>query len=343
MAQYDLVHQFKEQGFHDVTIASGTTNALYVGGFLCADSSTPSNFTIFAFHKEELNSDNCKHDYFICHLIQVEGHKKFLEEIKALLKQSVHVPFDFNQLGTQIQLFGAALTIFFDKDSVCTLNLNQLLTMIGRNKKSFQDQIALDEYFTAEFLFAIDKEVQRCLRSCKTAHSSRTQVNDRILQFEGLIDTVLNGTFHMNLPPSFAKVTGLAATLLASTENKQANGKNKDGSKDGKGQQKQKVMTEMETSSRTLRSPSSSNLPLGNRKKTTLQQSYHTIDLHGRTKFGCAQELKRRLLQRLHKSGQPHDKRQHPQQKTSRISHLPLQVPQGDSQEEIILTAWARD
>jgi hypothetical protein len=124
---------------------------------------------------------------------------------------------------------------FFGEDSVCTLNLNQLLTMIGRNKKSFQDQIALDNIFAAKFLFAIDKQVQHWLRLCKTAHNSCTQVNDRILQFEDLIDTVLNGTFRMNLPPSFSKVSGLAATLLASTENKQANGKNKGGSKDRKG------------------------------------------------------------------------------------------------------------
>jgi hypothetical protein len=86
MAQYNLVHQFKEQGFHDVTFALGTTNALYLGGLLYADSSTPSNFTIFAFHKQEPNSDNRQHDYLICHLIQLYGQKKSLDEIKASLK-----------------------------------------------------------------------------------------------------------------------------------------------------------------------------------------------------------------------------------------------------------------
>jgi hypothetical protein len=212
MAQYDLVHQFKEQGFHDITFTLGTTNALYVGGFLYAEPSTPSNFTIFAFHKQEPNLDNCQHDYIICHLIQVEGQKKSLDEIKASLKQLVHVPSNFNELGTQIQLFGAALTIFFGEDSACTSNLNQLLTMIGRNKKRFRDQITLEFFFATKFFFAINKRVQRWLRSCKTAHNSRTQVNDRILQFKDLIDTVLNGTFHMNLPPSFAKVSGQAVT-----------------------------------------------------------------------------------------------------------------------------------
>jgi hypothetical protein len=160
MAQYDLVHQFKEQGFHDVTFASGTTKALYMGGFPYADSSTPSNFMIFAFHEQEPNLDNRKHDYLNCHLIQVEGQKKSLEAVKALLKQSIHLPSNFNGLGTQIQLFGAASTVFFGKDIVCTSSLNQLLTMIGRNKKSFRDQIALDEFFAAKLLFAIDKRVQ---------------------------------------------------------------------------------------------------------------------------------------------------------------------------------------
>ncbi len=170
----------------------------------------------------------------------------------------VHVPSNFNGLGTQIQLFGAASTIFFGEDSVCTLNLNQLLTMIGRNKKSFRDQIALDEFFAAKFLFAFDKQVQCWLRSCESTHNSHTQVNDRILQFEDLIDTVLNRTFHLNLPPSFAKVSGQAATLSAPTENKQADGKNKGGSGDGKDKRNKKVMMEIENLPRTQRSPLSS-------------------------------------------------------------------------------------
>jgi hypothetical protein len=49
MAQYNLVHQFKEQGFHNTTFTSGTTNALYVGGILYANSSTLSNFRILIF------------------------------------------------------------------------------------------------------------------------------------------------------------------------------------------------------------------------------------------------------------------------------------------------------
>ena len=87
MAQYDLVHQFKDLRALDVTFAPGTTNALYIGQFLWSDSSTPSNFTIFAFHKQEPHTDSHQEDYMVCHLIQEEGQKKAVNEIKASLKQ----------------------------------------------------------------------------------------------------------------------------------------------------------------------------------------------------------------------------------------------------------------
>jgi hypothetical protein len=88
LAQYKLIHQFKEGGFPDATFASGTTQALFLGEFLCADSSIPSNFTVFAFHEQDPNHANQETGFLICHLIQKQGQKKFLDEIKASLKQS---------------------------------------------------------------------------------------------------------------------------------------------------------------------------------------------------------------------------------------------------------------
>jgi hypothetical protein len=69
MAQYNLVHQFKDLKAPDVTFPSGTTNALYIGQFLWADSSTPSNFTIFAFREQEPNTNNHQEDFLVCHLL----------------------------------------------------------------------------------------------------------------------------------------------------------------------------------------------------------------------------------------------------------------------------------
>jgi hypothetical protein len=62
LAQYMLIHQFKESGLPDVTFASGTTQALYLGDFLYDNLSSPSNFTVYTFHEQESNSLNQQTD-----------------------------------------------------------------------------------------------------------------------------------------------------------------------------------------------------------------------------------------------------------------------------------------
>ncbi len=82
MAQYILVHQFKEKGFPGIAFTSGTKQALYVGELQISDLSTLINFTIFAFYEQEPNLDDRKKDHLICHLLQVEEQKKLLDKIK---------------------------------------------------------------------------------------------------------------------------------------------------------------------------------------------------------------------------------------------------------------------
>ncbi len=147
LAQYELIYQFKESGFPDVTFALGMTQALYLGDFLYTKLSSPSNFTVFAFHEQEPNSLNQQTDYLICHLIKEQGQKKSKDDIKASLKQTVHVPKDFVGLRTQLQLFATASSIFFGSKSFCIEKLNQLPLLGRRNKNPFHIQIALNEYF----------------------------------------------------------------------------------------------------------------------------------------------------------------------------------------------------
>ncbi len=68
MAQYELIHQFKELGFPNISFAQGTVQALYIGDFLYSDSSTPSNFTVFAFHEVEPLSNSRQKDYLVSQL-----------------------------------------------------------------------------------------------------------------------------------------------------------------------------------------------------------------------------------------------------------------------------------
>ncbi len=75
--------------------------------------------------------------------------------------------------------------------------------MLSRNKNSFRDQIALDNFFLAKVLFAVDKRIQNWLKMCELAHILRSQVNDKVLDFEDLVDNVLNRTFNLKLPTTF--------------------------------------------------------------------------------------------------------------------------------------------
>ncbi len=58
MAQFELFHQFKALKIEDLGFAAGTVQALYLGEFLYADSSTPSNFTVFCFLRARTKCNN---------------------------------------------------------------------------------------------------------------------------------------------------------------------------------------------------------------------------------------------------------------------------------------------
>jgi hypothetical protein len=215
LAQFELTHQFKALKIEDVGFAAGTVQALYLGEFLYANSSTPSNFTVFAFFEQEPNARSQKEDYLVCHLIQEQGQKKSLDKIKASLKQTVHVPKDFDGMGNQLNLFAAASSIFFGKESILTASLDQLILLIGQNKKDLRDQIAIDEFFAAKFLLAVDRRVQRWLRMCENCTLTRTSINDNVINFGDFLEHVLNGSFTMNLPPSFKVMHGGSPNVIA--------------------------------------------------------------------------------------------------------------------------------
>jgi len=158
MAQFKLIHQFASYRLDDVDFTAGTVQALCIGEFLYSDSSTPSNCTVFAFYEQAPNSGKQQMDYLICHLIQEQGQKKSLDEIKVSLKQTVHLPKDFDGLGSQLVLFATASAIFSGKESVCTDKLNQIVLLVGQNKKALRNKIALDEFFPSTFLFCDGKE-----------------------------------------------------------------------------------------------------------------------------------------------------------------------------------------
>jgi len=137
------------------------------------------------FNEQEQLSDSQQNDCLICQLVQTQGQKKSLDEIKASLKQTVHVPTDFNNTGTQLQLFAAACEIFFGDKNVCSTSMRELLITIGRNKKTFRDDVTLDNLFVAKIMLAIDRRLQYYFGMCEHLTVSTSLVNNRVLQPNG--------------------------------------------------------------------------------------------------------------------------------------------------------------
>ncbi len=199
-AEQELSHQFETLKMTDVTFAPGTIQSLFLGEFTYGNSSLPSNSTVFAFYEQPPLSGVKQTNYLTCHLIHEHGIKQSIDEIKASLKQEVIVPKDFNELGTQLQYFVGAVEIFFGAESRLQIELNKLLHFVGKHKKHFCDVTALDEWFPARFLFAIDRRVQLVLANCKPKDNPY-YVNDRYLDFTDITESILFGNFWMPLPP----------------------------------------------------------------------------------------------------------------------------------------------
>jgi hypothetical protein len=108
--------------------------------------------------------------------------------------------------------------IFFSKESICATSLRQLLIVVGCNKKAFQEHIALDNFFIAKFLFAIDCRFQYWLSMCKLATVSCSQVDDRVLHFDLVINDILNSQFSKILPATFKKVNSNPNIVVTSKE-----------------------------------------------------------------------------------------------------------------------------
>jgi hypothetical protein len=106
-------------------------------------------------------------NYLICHLIHEVGIKQSPDKIISSLMQDVIVTKDYTSSGMQLQYFVGAVEIFFGSESIAAFEMRILLLQMGHHKKQFRDMIALNKWFAACFLFAINKHFQCLLNKCK--------------------------------------------------------------------------------------------------------------------------------------------------------------------------------
>ena len=215
IAEQELNLQFKNLGLQDAAFSPGLTQALYSGKFAWADKSTPSNFSPFSFFEvEPLAFAEQQNRHLILHLVETQGKGKTLDEIKASNKQEVKAPTTYLEMVHQLSFFAGACSIFFGEHSIPCQAITALVALVERNRHILKAREA-DKKFMSQFLFAVDTRFQLWLDECMTL-PCRAQVDDSMLNFSQLVESIRFGTFFIQLPSTF-----IAAS---NTESKSGNG-----------------------------------------------------------------------------------------------------------------------
>ena len=202
MADRELQSQMRTLGHEDAGFAHGLAASLYNGDIVWSSANSPSNlspFTVFELDPlSSAQSDRCVQ----LHLLSKNTEGKSLEEIKASQKQEVKVPETYEELVQSFVFYAGLTTILFGNKSALVNGIKTLIFCIRRDKITFKTRIAGDKEFATKFIFAVEIRIQRWLRACMT-YADRSMIDDRLVNFDPVIESVLNSTLNIVLPPNF--------------------------------------------------------------------------------------------------------------------------------------------
>ena len=219
-AEQELTLQFSNMGMQDAHFAPGFVSALYSGKFMWSTNFSPNNFSPFMiFEGKPLLAPEQNQHRLILHLEDTTG--KTSEDITTGGKLTVKAPTEFHKMLQQLKFFRGACVIFFGKSSIAASSLQALIDIVDKNKHIFKSQ-EINIEFMSKFLFSIDKRFQLWLESCMTL-STRTEVDDGILNFLPLVDSVRYATFELRLPLTFT-IKEQERAQGVKTNNKRPNG-----------------------------------------------------------------------------------------------------------------------
>jgi len=204
LADQELSLQFQNMGMPDVGFAHGVVQALYGGNFTYHSACSPNNFSAFCFYEQDPLSNEQSNRHIILHLVARDGQGKTLDEIKASTRQVVKAPTNFNDLDQQLKYFTGLSQVFFGKDSAGTAGLRDLVRKVSHYRPTLKAKCAMDKSFATQVVYAVDTKMQRWLGECKIARD-RSEVNDDIVDFNIIVNDILDNRFSVPLPLAFKK------------------------------------------------------------------------------------------------------------------------------------------
>ena len=117
-------------------------------------------------------------------------------------KKPIKIPTNIEELMIIVKGFGGLATILFGKNSSLPSSLIQLARDLSTNKIILKGKIMNDPTLIAKILYTVDNRTQLWASYLRRAED-REYVSDQILDFSSVMNEVLLGQFHVNLPATF--------------------------------------------------------------------------------------------------------------------------------------------
>ena len=189
----------------NVSITQGVIMNIFNGNFLRAFDESPSNFSPFSFPKKSLFGKNPETECLILQLKELAGKGLSNDDVESALKQGIKVPKTIEEMRFSIFNTTAVASFFFSKWSLLSSKLLEVHNHLVRHYPIYEASLAEDYLFTAKFLFAIDTRIQIWLKMCEIKEF-REEVDDKLLNFDEVLNQVILRTFSITLPPSIQHV-----------------------------------------------------------------------------------------------------------------------------------------
>ena len=119
--------------------------------------------------------------------------------MKDVVKQGVACPLSIEEMIHQINNFAYLWAYFFTKASFAFRFLLVLNDRIKSHLTVLESAQYRDKRFATKFWFALDTRFFRWMEQCKSS-KDRESVNDQILKFDTLLNSILLEQFHQTLP-----------------------------------------------------------------------------------------------------------------------------------------------
>jgi hypothetical protein len=205
MADRELyTNQMLELRYPDISFAHGLMASLFIGNIMRNNRSSLSNLSPFTIFKQDPLSITqtvlCLH----LHLLSKNTEGKSMKKIKASQMQEVKVPTTFKELLQTLLFYSGIIMILFGPKSILVVGMRGTIFSIRCKKIMFKTRIAADSNFPTKFLFVIEICTQHWLGGCMQ-YDKESMVNDHIINFDPVIEMVLNSSLNVILPPSFIK------------------------------------------------------------------------------------------------------------------------------------------